>query len=57
MNIYKVVETKTLTELIRIVNEHLSRGWKCQGGVSSLKYLEGYHLYVEYSQAMVKELE
>jgi hypothetical protein len=52
---YILIEEDTPTKLVNKVNEYLDRGWKCQGGVNALKYFAGYHLCVEYQQAMIKE--
>lgn len=55
MRHYTILETDSLTSLTIKVNEYLDKGWTCQGGVSVVKYFAGYHLIVEYAQAMVKE--
>lgn len=49
---YKIVEGKTFaSDLEEKVNELIARGWKPQGGVSTVHY----SYVVHYFQAMVKE--
>lgn len=61
MNKYDVVESDSLVELIKTVQEKVDNGWKPQGGISAT-YIEwenerkGYtESYWMYFQAIFKE--
>lgn len=54
MKEYKIITgIKIFVE--ELVNEHLERGWQCQGGITILPPLEDEVNFV-YSQAMVREV-
>lgn len=51
---YTVVVTTSIEDLETEVNDLLSKGWKPQGGLSSMNYgATGF----EYCQAMIREVE
>lgn len=53
MKEYKIITgIKIFVE--ELVNEHLERGWQCQGGIAILTPLEDEVNFI-YSQAMVRE--
>ena len=53
---YKVIDELFLHELVNKVNDHITSGWKLQGGISVVRALRtGDRDQLRYYQALVKE--
>lgn len=52
---YIILKEQFASDLERIVNEHLAKGWKLQGGVSVAEVCTpGASRYTTFAQAMVR---
>jgi len=47
---YDIICDESIDNLIKKVNEHLKKGWKCQGGIGILT--QGEH-YIVFYQAII----
>ncbi len=57
---YTILELTSVTELATEVEKLIADGWKPQGGVSAMCYIQHHYdatpdSYTYYSQAMIKE--